>query len=108
MTRSYTSLRNTMSEASRHRAKKKAQRLLHDIRLAELREAANLTQSEIAERMGISQAAVSRIEKGDRNLYLSTLARFVASTGGELVLVAQYPDYDEVTLRIETESSERG
>jgi DNA-binding XRE family transcriptional regulator len=100
MAKPFKSLRDAMPETSRKRAQEKAHKMLHDIRLAELREAANLTQTEIAERMGISQAAVSRIEKGGRNLYLSTLARFVASTGGELVLSAHYPDDDEVTIRL--------
>lgn len=101
MAKSYKLIRDSMSKESQERAKKKANKLLHEIRLTELREAVNLTQTQIAERMGISQAAISRIEKGGRNLYLSTLARFVASTGGELELSARYPDRDEVKLKIE-------
>ena len=35
-----------------------------------------LSQSTVAERMGISQSAVARIESGDRNPHLSTLRRY--------------------------------
>jgi DNA-binding XRE family transcriptional regulator len=101
MAKSYNEIRTVMSEESRARAERETKRLLHEIRLAELREAANLTQTQLAERMGISQGAVSRIENGNRDLYLSTLARYVASTGGQLVVSAQYPDSDEVEIKVE-------
>lgn len=37
---------------------------------------AKLSQEKVAERMGISQSAVARIESGDRNPHLSTLRRY--------------------------------
>ena len=48
--------------------------------LAEIRKFAAQTQSELAERMGIGQAAVSRIEGRD-DLLLSTLAEYAAAAG---------------------------
>ena len=48
--------------------------------LAEIRKFAAQTQSELAERMGIGQAAVSRIE-GREDLLLSTLAEYAAAAG---------------------------
>lgn len=35
-----------------------------------------LSQAEVADRMGISQSAVARIESGDRNPHISTLRRY--------------------------------
>ena len=48
--------------------------------LAEIRKVAAQTQTELAERMGIGQAAVSRIQ-GREHLLLSTLAQYAAAAG---------------------------
>ncbi|MDR1998807.1 MAG: XRE family transcriptional regulator, partial [Frankiaceae bacterium] len=55
--------------------------------LAEIRKFAAQTQNDLAEKMGIQQAAVSRIESRD-DLLLSTLAHYGAAagaTGGRIV-----------------------
>lgn len=49
-------------------------RLLDDLIAA--RQAARLSQAQVADRMGISQSAVARIESGERNPQLSTLRRY--------------------------------
>ncbi len=48
--------------------------------LAAIRHAAHLTQTEVAERMGVKQGAVSAVEKRD-DLLLSTLANYLHATG---------------------------
>lgn len=48
--------------------------------LAEIRQLAAQTQAVLAERMGVKQAAVSRIESRD-DLLLSTLAEYAAAAG---------------------------
>lgn len=40
-----------------------------------------MTQDEVAERMGITQSAVARIEAGDRDPRLSTLRRYALAVG---------------------------
>lgn len=40
-----------------------------------------LSQTEIAARMGTSQSAVARLERGDVDARLSTLERYVAALG---------------------------
>lgn len=53
----------------------------------ELREAAGLTQAEVAERIGVSQRQVSKIESGDLdNSKVSTLRKYVAAVDGDLVI----------------------
>lgn len=52
----------------------------YQINLASIRSAANLTQTELAERMGLKQAAVSAVEHRD-DLLLSTLANYLRATG---------------------------
>lgn len=50
--------------------------------LVEARQAANLTQAELARRLGVSQAQVARIEKRGYDSYtLNTLRRYVAALG---------------------------
>lgn len=48
--------------------------------LAEIRKAGNLTQTELAQTLGIEQAAVSKIERRD-DMLLSTLWDFLAAAG---------------------------
>lgn len=52
--------------------------------MAEAREAANLSQAELAARMGISQPAVSRALKG--NVTIETFARILAACGFEFTI----------------------
>jgi transcriptional regulator with XRE-family HTH domain len=65
--------------------------------LQDLRKARALTQERLAERLGISQENVSRLEKRS-DLLLSTLCGYVAAMGGQLQLVAQFPDRPPVVL----------
>ena len=59
--------------------------------LAALRSERGVTQSMVAETLGVTQANISRIEH-EEDLYLSTLRDYVAALGGELELVAVFPD----------------
>jgi transcriptional regulator with XRE-family HTH domain len=67
--------------------------LEHQVRLAELRRMRGLTQQTLADAMGLPQPEVSKIERRS-DLYLRTLRRFVEASGGELVLLARFPDGD--------------
>jgi transcriptional regulator with XRE-family HTH domain len=55
--------------------------------LAELvarREAAGLSQTEVAARMGTSQSSVARLESGEVDVRFSTLERYAAAVGSRL------------------------
>lgn len=57
------------------------------LQLVEARLAAGLTQKQVAERIGVSQAQVARIEKEDYDAYtLTTLRRYIAALGDEFEL----------------------
>jgi predicted XRE-type DNA-binding protein len=57
------------------------------LQLAEARQQAGLTQVQLAERLGVSQAQVARIEKRGYDAYtLSTLRRYVQALGKEFRL----------------------
>lgn len=57
------------------------------LQLAEAREAAGLTQAEVAKRLGVSQAQVARLEKRGYDAYtLNSLRRYVKALGDEFAL----------------------
>lgn len=62
-------------------------------KLRELREALNLTQVELANRLEVSQNRVSRIEHGDiERAQLDTLRRYVEAVGGRLRVEVELGD----------------
>jgi transcriptional regulator with XRE-family HTH domain len=73
------------------------------IALSELRDRFSVTQSELAGRLGTNQPGISRLERRE-DLYLSTLREYVAALGGELDLVARFPDGSEVKLEPQREA----
>ena len=51
--------------------------------LREIREKLNLTQAEMAQRVGVKQPAISKLENGDRRLTLETLSEIITALGEE-------------------------
>jgi len=75
--------------ALRRRADEQAARMAADRgrllrELAAQRQAAGLSQTEIAARMGTSQSAVARLESGTADVRASTLERYAAAVGGQI------------------------
>jgi DNA-binding XRE family transcriptional regulator len=60
--------------------------------LRDLRRELDLTQAEIADRLGVSQENVSQIERGESDIRVSTLTRYVEALGGKLEVRAVFPD----------------
>ena len=71
--------------------------IAEEMTLRELRTARKLTQVRIARALGITQDTVSRLEKRS-DLLLSTLRKTVEAMGGNLSLVAEFPDRPPVVL----------
>jgi transcriptional regulator with XRE-family HTH domain len=65
--------------------------------LRKLREARERSQEEIAEKLGVQQAAVSKIERRT-DMYISTLRKLIEAMGGELDVVARFPDQPAVRI----------
>ena len=59
--------------------------------LAGRRQAAGLSQTEIAARMGTSQSAVARLESGTADVRASTLERYAAAVGGQITWKLSHP-----------------
>ncbi len=60
--------------------------IVHKLGVA--REKAGLTQAELAEKLGTDQASISRIERGERNITLQTLAKLVKVLGLKVTVEA--------------------
>jgi DNA-binding XRE family transcriptional regulator len=65
--------------------------------LRELRQARGVTQERLAERLGVGQESVSRLERRD-DVYLSTLRGYVEALGGALEMYVVFDDGDRVQL----------
>ncbi len=71
--------------------------IAEEMTLQDLRKARALTQVRLAELLSIRQESVSSLEKRS-DLLLSTLRSYVEAMGGELTLVASFPDRPPVKL----------
>jgi len=91
MARKWSEIREKMSPERRERNREKTAALLLAMDLAGLRDNMDLTQEEVAARLQISQSNVSRLERR-RDMLVSTLREVVEAFGGELHLVAEFPD----------------
>jgi transcriptional regulator with XRE-family HTH domain len=91
MARKFAELRAKMSPEDQRRSKEQAAAMLMALDLSELRGRLEVTQEELAERLQISQSNVSRLEKR-RDMLVSTLREVVEAFGGELHLVAEFPE----------------
>ena len=84
--------------AQRRKVEARAAELIaEEMTLRELRHARKLTQVRMAKALGITQDSVSRLEKRS-DLLLSTLRKTVEAMGGNLSLVAEFPDRAPVVL----------
>ena len=72
----------TMSPEAKARAAARTKAMLADMHLQELRRARQLSQEELAERLGASQPEVSKME-GRADMYVSTIRRYIEAMGGE-------------------------
>lgn len=67
------------------------------LRLQNVRLLQNTTQSTLAKQLGISQTALSHMERRD-DILLSTLNAYVEALGGQLHVAATFPDAEAVPL----------
>ena len=63
----------------------------------QLRRALSRTQVDVAKRLKITQDGVSRLEQRT-DLLISTLRKYVEALGGQLSIVAEFPDHAPIRL----------
>ncbi len=91
MAKKFSELRAQMSPESRARVEVKAQAMLAEMPLNELRQARGLSQKMLAEVLHVQQPSISKLEKRT-DMYLSTLRSHIEAMGGHLEVIAHFPD----------------
>lgn len=91
MVKKFSDLRAKMSPEAQARSAARAEATLVEMQLQELRKSRDVTQVDLAKLMKVEQAAVSKLERRE-DMYVSTLRDYVRALGGELKLVASFPD----------------
>jgi len=91
MTKRFSTLRASMPARARTRSRQRAEELLRATSLNELRRARHMTQGTLASAMQTSQSEVSKLEQRT-DAFVSTLQSYVRALGGELDIVARFPD----------------
>lgn len=94
----FSRLRERLSPEARAEAEALTDQMERDLSLAELRKARSLTQDQLAAELHVGQASIATLERRT-DMYLSTLRGFVEAMGGELEIVARFPDQPLVRLR---------
>jgi transcriptional regulator with XRE-family HTH domain len=74
-----------------------AQLIAQEMSLRDLRHALHKTQKAVANKLGMGQDGISRLEKRS-DILLSTLRGYVEAIGGSLSLVAEFPDREPVKI----------
>ena len=97
MANKFSALRARMSPQAQAVSAARAEAMLLELELQALRKRRQVTQVDLAKAMQVEQAAVSKLEHRD-DMYVSTLRSYVQALGGELKLVASFPDGD-IALR---------
>lgn len=93
MSKKFSTLRAKMTPEAQALAAAKAEAMLVEMELQQLRKIKNVTQSEIAEILQVEQASISKMERRT-DMYVSSLSQYVRALGGELKLVAAFPDQE--------------
>lgn len=91
MANKFTQLRSRMSPESQARAEAKAKVMLAEMPLNELRQARGLSQKMLADVLHVQQPSIAKMEKRT-DMYLSTLRSHIEAMGGQLEVVARFPD----------------
>lgn len=91
MSKSFNTLKNKLSPLARKKAQAKSQQLLAEMPLQELRQARQMSQDRMAQILATKQANISRIERRT-DMYISTLRSYIKAMGGELDVVARFPE----------------
>lgn len=93
MAKPFSELRARMSPARQRRAAKRARALLAALELSELRRARRHSQQALAAALDSTQSSISKLESRT-DTTISTLRDYIHALGGELHLIAHFPDGD--------------
>ena len=93
MAKPYKLLRDKMALEARAKAAEKTRQMLAEMPLQELRQARLISQEQLAEVLRVRQSSISKMERRT-DMYISTLRNIIKAMGGDLEIVAHFPDGD--------------
>lgn len=93
MTKSFNTLREKLSPAAKKKASKKTAQLIAAMPLQKLRQSRQISQEHLATSLATKQANISRLERR-ADMYISTLRHYIHAMGGELKIIAHFPEGD--------------
>ncbi|MCX4180979.1 helix-turn-helix domain-containing protein [Enterobacter sp. HSTU-ASh6] len=88
------------SAESQERIAAKVEVMRRIVALNQLREELNVSQTELANAMGVKQPTVAKIEQPGNDPRLSTLKRYVSALGGELSIDVTLPNGKRIAFKI--------
>lgn len=91
MAKKWRDLKATLPPEVIEAARRDTEAMIAAMELDELRRCRKLTQEQLAERLGIRQSNVSKLERR-ADMHVSTLRDVVEAMGGELRVSARFPD----------------
>lgn len=107
MAKKFSELRAKMSPEARVESKARANGMLVEMALGEMRRARGLSQEELASLLDVKQPSIAKLEQRT-DMYISTLRDHIHALGGELVMVARFPEGDVKIGPLGAVSEDRG
>jgi transcriptional regulator with XRE-family HTH domain len=89
--RPFSELTKNFSRERKARVAAKARAIKAEMPLAELRQAREISQVELARSLKVGQPAVAKLEKR-ADMYVSNLRRYIEALGGSLEITARFPE----------------
>lgn len=89
--KSFKALTAGFTPEQRVKIEKAKAELRREMSLAEVRQARQLTQEAIGGTLHVGQPAIAKLERRT-DMYVMNLRRFIQAMGGELDIIARFPD----------------
>jgi septal ring factor EnvC (AmiA/AmiB activator) len=99
-TKPFSELRKRMSPERRERNKTRAQIALLHLTLMELQESLGVTQDDLEAKLSDVESPVSELDNQE-DIQVSTLSRYIKALGGNLRIVADFPEEEIVLAQFE-------
>jgi len=95
-TKPFSELRKKMTPERRQRNKARAQLMSRHLTILELQQSLGATEDEIEAQLNDFSSTISDLENQE-DIQISTLSRYIKALGGNLKIVAHFPN-EEITL----------
>lgn len=96
----YKELLAQESPEIQYQVAQKIQEIRQELLLSKLREELNLSQTELARTIGVSQPTLAKMESPENDPRLSTLKRYVTGLGGKVIIDVILPNGKSVAFQL--------